>query len=106
LTSAAIANSATIDVDVATNINNTQLAGYDPSAALNSTITTVVGDVSQTSAALSNSASIESEFGRVASTQFNGAAVYADMNTAVRNVTGSVTATAAAIGNSLTVTGF
>jgi hypothetical protein len=66
----------------------------------------VVGDVSQTSAALSNSASIESEFGRVASTQINMAAVNADMSTTVRNVRGAVTATAAAIGNSLTVTGF
>jgi hypothetical protein len=62
--------------------------------------------VAATSAALSNSANIDADFGHLASTQINQAGVYATANTTVRNVGGSVTATAAAIGNSLSVTGF
>jgi len=65
-----------------------------------------VGDVAMTSAALSNSASVDADFGRLASFQANNAGVYANMNATVRDVRGSVTATAAAIGNSLSVTGF
>jgi hypothetical protein len=105
VTSAAIANSASIEADWVGTINNTQLAGYDPTSTLNATLVNV-GDVAMTSAALSNSASIDADFGRLASFQANNAGVYANMNATVRDVRGSVTATAAAIGNSLSVTGF
>lgn len=106
MTSAAIANSANVEADWVGSIRNTQLAGYDPTATLNATIQDVGGDVATTSAALSNSATFDTDFGSLASQQINRAAVYAEVGSTIRNVSGSVSATAAAIGNSLTVTGF
>jgi hypothetical protein len=105
ITSAAIANSASIAGGWVGTINNTQLAGYDPTSTLNATVQNV-GDVTLTSAALSNSASVYADFGRMTSTQINQAGVYAKVDASVRDVRGSVTSTAAAIGNSLSVTGF
>jgi hypothetical protein len=106
VTSAAIANSATINVDWASSIGNYQIASIDPTATLNTSITDVTGDVSATAAALSNSATIDGDFGYLGSTQMNGAAVNARAAVTVRDVEASVQATAASIGNSLTIKGF
>ena len=70
------------------------------------TIRGVGDDVTATSAAISNTATINGDFGYLGSYQGNGAAVNAAANLSVSNVQGAVSATSAAIGNTLTVQGF
>jgi hypothetical protein len=82
------------------------MAGVDPTAILGATISGVSENVEATAAAISNTATINGDFGYLGSYQANGAAVNAIAGLNVSNVQGTVSVTAAAIGNTLTVKGF
>lgn len=111
LTTAAIANSATLDVTSGHGLkfDNFQAAGYDPTAISNIEATDVSGALNSTTAALSNSLSISTlpEVGAldVNSVQLNGAANRATANISLDRITGDVAVTAAAIGNSVNISG-
>jgi hypothetical protein len=110
LASAAIANSASYNVEDATavDINNRQWAYYDPTAVSNINLNDVTGDITSTTAAISNTLSVTTLPSQstltVTSDQQNGASNFATANLDIGAVIGNVTATAAAIGNSVSIT--
>ena len=89
------------------NINNRQFANYDPTAVTNLKLNDITGDVSSTTAAISNTLSVTTLPAaarlNVNTTQMNGAETNAFSNIELGDVTGSVSATAAAIGNSVSI---
>ena len=109
MTSAAIANSASYDVQATdwVNITNYQTTNIDPRAYSNVGVSDVTGNVSSTTAAISNSLSVstlpQTSDIRLNSTQLNNAYTGAIANATISDVAGDVSATAAAIGNSVSV---
>jgi hypothetical protein len=89
------------------NINNTQYASYDPSATSTVRLNNITGNISSTTAAISNSLSVSTLPSQATvalnSNQMNGAGTYATSTINLGDVTGSVSGTAAAIGNSVSV---
>ena len=111
LTSAAIANSASFQIDStdSANLNNFQMTNIDPRAYSNIGVEDVSGDVTSTTAAISNSLSVSSTLDNPAlslninSTQLNNAYTGSVANTTIADVQGAVSVTSAAIGNSVSV---
>lgn len=108
-TSAAIANSASYNVNDSkkVNINNTQYANFDPSATSNIKLNNITGNITSTTAAISNSFSVTtlpaSATLNVNTNQQNAAGTYATSTINLGDVTGSISGTAAAIGNSVSI---
>lgn len=108
LTSAALGNSASYNVENASNvkIDSWQFAGYDPQAFSNVEVAAVTGDFTSTTAGISNSFSastLPTTSLTVNNTQLNRAYTGATANMTITDIVGDVSMTAAAIGNSATI---
>ena len=106
-TSAAIANSASVDVNGDVNFYNLQRFWGDARSNLNVNMHNVTGDSTFTSAAIANSASVNVTDGRqvsVNNTQFANYDPTAVTNLKLNDVVGDVSSTTAAISNTLSVT--
>ena len=87
--------------------HNYQTTNIDPRAYSNVGVENVAGDVTSTTAAISNSLSVSTLPNtadvNINSTQLNNAYTGAVANATIADVSGDVSATAAAIGNSVSV---
>ena len=106
-TSAAIANSASVDVNGDLTFNNLQRFWGDARSNLNVNMHDVTGDSTFTSAAIANSASVNVTDGQqvtINNRQFTNYDPTAITNLKLNDVTGDVSSTTAAISNTLSVT--
>jgi outer membrane murein-binding lipoprotein Lpp len=105
-TSAAIANSMSMEGERAGNISNVQNFWGDARSILNANnFSDITGDLSLTSAAIANSASITTKLGAAQITNVQNASIdpTATLNSSVNRVRGDVEATAAALSNSASI---